>query len=186
MDVSDSDLELIRRSKTGDTAAFDVIMQRYNRKAYQVIFGLVRNHADAEDLLQDTFLRAYENIARFDERYRFYTWLYRIAVNLCFTHLKRRKAAPQSLTDDEGETTDVPDERRPELSANVDRRHAIERALAELPAEQRLAMVLRTYEELSYAEIAEVMKTSIGTVMSRLSRARDKLRAGLKNYMAGG
>jgi RNA polymerase sigma-70 factor, ECF subfamily len=185
MDVQDSDLDLIRRAKVGDAQAFDVLMRRYNRRAFQVIYGLTRNYADAEDLTQETFIRAYEHIRTFKEEFRFYTWLYRIAVNLTFTFLKRRKLAPVSLATDDDPEADPPDERAAPVDVQLDRKRNIEKALKELPEEQRLALVLRTYEELSYAEIAEVMHTSIGTVMSRLSRARDKMRESLRDYMAG-
>ena len=185
MDVTDSDLDLIRRAKAGEHQAFDVLMRRYNRRTYQVIYGLTHNHADAEDLTQDAFIRAFEHIRSFKEEYRFYTWLYRIAVNLTFTFLKRRKLAPVSLTTDDDVETDVPDEKAVPVDEHLDRKRNIEKALNDLPEEQRLALVLRTYEELSYAEIASVMHTSIGTVMSRLSRAREKMRESLKDYIAG-
>jgi RNA polymerase sigma-70 factor (ECF subfamily) len=154
---------------------------------YSVVFGLVRSHEDARDLVQETFIRAYENIRRFDEQYRFYTWLYRIGVNLCFTFLKRRKLAPVSIESDDPEQgeTELPDTRAVPIAEQSDRQRNIERALALLPAEQRLAIELRTYQGMSYAEIAEVMHTSIGTVMSRLSRARDKLRESLSDYVTG-
>ena len=162
-------------------------MTRYNRKMYSVVYALVRSHEDARDLVQETFIRAYQNIRRFDEQYRFYTWLYRIAVNLCFTFLKRRKHAPVSIESDDPEQgeTELPDTRSAPIAEQSERQRSIERSLALLPAEQRLAIELRTYQGMSYAEIAEVMHTSIGTVMSRLSRARDKLRESLREYVTG-
>ncbi len=182
-----TDLDLIRRVKAGEHEPFNELMTRYNRKMYSVVFGLVRSHEDARDLVQETFIRAYENIRRFDEQYRFYTWLYRIGVNLCFTFLKRRKLAPVSIESDDPEQgeTELPDTRAVPIAEQSDRQRNIERALALLPAEQRLAIELRTYQGMSYAEIAEVMHTSIGTVMSRLSRARDKLRESLSDYVTG-
>jgi RNA polymerase sigma-70 factor (ECF subfamily) len=182
-----TDLELIRRVKAGEHEPFNELMTRYNRKMYSVVFGLVRSHEDARDLVQETFIRAYENIRRFDEQYRFYTWLYRIGVNLCFTFLKRRKLAPVSIESDDPEAgeTELPDTRSAPIAEQSDRQRNIERALALLPVEQRLAIELRTYQGMSYAEIAEVMHTSIGTVMSRLSRARDKLRESLRDYVTG-
>jgi RNA polymerase sigma-70 factor, ECF subfamily len=182
-----TDLDLIRRVKAGEHEPFNELMTRYDRKMYSVVFGLVRSHEDARDLVQETFIRAYENIRRFDEQYRFYTWLYRIGVNLCFTFLKRRKLAPVSIESDDPEQgeTELPDTRAVPIAEQSDRQRNIERALALLPAEQRLAIELRTYQGMSYAEIAEVMHTSIGTVMSRLSRARDKLRESLSDYVTG-
>lgn len=182
-----TDLELIRRVKAGEHEPFNELMTRYNRKMYSVVYALVRNHEDTRDLVQETFIRAYENIRRFDEQYRFYTWLYRIAVNLCFTFLKRRKLAPVSIESDDPEQveTEFADTRAAPIAERSDRQRNIERALAILPAEQRLVIELRTYQGMSHAEIAEVMHTSIGTVMSRLSRARDKLRESLRDYVTG-
>jgi len=187
MNGTTTDLELIRRVKAGEHEPFNELMTRYNRKIYHVVYTLTRNHEDTQDLVQETFIRAFENIRRFDEQYRFYTWIYRIAVNLSFTFLKRRKLAPVSVESDdpEGGETELPDNRAVPFAEQSDQRRNIERALALLPAEQRLAISLRTYDGLSYAEIADVMHTSVGTVMSRLSRARDKLRELLKGYLAG-
>src|SRR5271157_5643310 len=98
-DVEATDLDLIRRAKAGEEQAFDVLIRRYGPRTRQVIYGLVRNPADVEDLMQETFLRAFENIRTFKEEFRFYTWLHRIAVNVCFTFLKRRKLAPANLAD---------------------------------------------------------------------------------------
>lgn len=182
-----TDLELIRRVKAGEHEPFNELMTRYSRKMYSVVYALVRGHEDARDLVQETFIRAYQNIRQFDEEYRFYTWLYRIAVNLSFTFLKRRKRAPVSIEsgDPEPGETELPDTRSAPIAEQSDRQRNVERALALLPAEQRLAIELRTYQGMSYAEIAEVMHTSIGTVMSRLSRARDKLRESLRDYVTG-
>jgi len=187
MEGTATDLDLIRRVKAGEHEPFNELMTRYNRKMYSVVYTLVRSHEDARDLVQETFIRAYEHIRQFDEQYRFYTWLYRIAVNLCFTFLKRRKLAPVSIEsgDPEQGETELPDTRAVPIAEQSDRQRNIERALALLPAEQRLAIELRTYQGMSYAEISEVMHTSIGTVMSRLSRARDKLRGLLSDYVSG-
>lgn len=185
MDANDSDLELIQRTKAGDAQAFDTLMRRYNRRVYQVIFGLTHNHADAEDLTQETFIRAFEHIRSFKEEYRFYTWLYRIAVNLTFTYLKRSRLGPQILEHEDCTALEVADDRMGAINEDCDRRRNIERALMSLPADQRLVLVLRTYEQLSYEEIARVTGTNIGTVMSRLFRARAKLRTALARYLEG-
>jgi RNA polymerase sigma-70 factor (ECF subfamily) len=190
-DVEATDLDLIRRAKDGEERAFDVLIRRYGPRTHQLIYGLVRNPADADDLMQETFLRAYENIRSFKEEFRFYTWLHRIAVNLCFTFLKRRKLAPVNLADlpgdsrDDDKDPDLPDERGATLNEQVDQRRNVEKALARLPVDQRTAVILRTYDDLSYAQIAEVMDTSIGTVMSRLARGREKLRELLAEYRQG-
>jgi len=177
---ADSDLELIRRVKSGDTRSFDELMQRYATRIYRVIYGMVHNYADAQDLSQETFVHAYEGIKGFKEKYRFYTWLYRIAVNLCINHCKRKKLA-QFVPIENGES--YPDPNPANDTASQDLRRAVEKRLVQLPEEQKTVFVLRTFEEMGYQKIAEVLGISIGTVMSRLSRAREKLKELLRDYL---
>jgi RNA polymerase sigma-70 factor (ECF subfamily) len=178
------DLELIRRVQQGKTAAFDELMTRYNQAIYRLAYSMVRNHADASDISQETFIRAYRAIGRFDEQYRFYTWLHRIALNLCLNCLKRtsrQKLVPLPGSDTEGEWQDLPDP-KPSPS-DMELQRDLDQALARLPHDQRAVFVLRVKEELSYNEIAKMLGIPIGTVMSRLNRARLKLRELLKDYL---
>lgn len=177
---ADTDLELIRRVKSGEMQAFDGLMQRYATRIYQVIYGMVHNQADTQDLSQETFIHAYQGIKGFNEKYRFYTWLYRIAINLCINHWKRKKTA-QLVSIENGESYADPN---PNANpGSQDLRRVVERKLLQLPEEQKTVFVLRTFEEMSYQEIAGVLGISIGTVMSRLSRAREKLKELLKDYL---
>ncbi|MFB0508878.1 MAG: RNA polymerase sigma factor [bacterium] len=177
-----ADLELIRRVKAGETQAFDILMQRYATRIYQVIYGMVHNHADTQDLSQETFVHAYEGIRGFKEKYKFYTWLYRIAVNLCINHWRRMKLAKfVPIADAQA----YPDTNPAPNSKALDLRRAVEKRLAYLPEEQKTVFVLRTFEDMSYQAIADVLGVSIGTVMSRLSRAREKLRELLSDYLPG-
>lgn len=179
-----SDLDLIHAVQSGRTEAFDELMKRYAASIYRVTYSFVRGHADADDLTQETFIRVYRAIARFDERFQFYTWARKIAVNLCLNHLKRRgrvRMQPLPMADGENESVDIPDPK-----AGVDDsglRRDLEVALARLPDDQRSVFVLRVDEEMSYNEIAETLSIPVGTVMSRLSRARDRLKELLKEYM---
>ena len=179
-----TDLELIRRVQQGETAAFDELMMRYNQAVYRLAYSLVRNHADANDISQDTFIRAYRAIGRFDEQYRFYTWLHRICVNLCFTMLKR--AGRQKLVSLPGsepgeEWRELPDPKAAPSDLALQR--DLDRALRELPADQRAVFVLRVKEDMSYGEMAKMLGIPVGTVMSRLNRARLRLRELLKDYL---
>jgi RNA polymerase sigma-70 factor (ECF subfamily) len=179
-----SDVELIHRVQAGETEAFDELMKRYAASVYKVTYSLTRNHADADDLSQETFIRAYRAIARFDERFQFYTWVRRIAVNLCFNHLKRAKKIrfePLPLADGEAESVDIADP-RPQSAVSGLRRD-LDRALAKLPPDQRAVFVLRVDQEMSYNEISETLHIPVGTVMSRLNRARERLRELLREYM---
>jgi RNA polymerase sigma-70 factor (ECF subfamily) len=179
-----SDVELIHRVQSGDTEAFDELMTRYAASVYKVTYSLTRNHADADDLSQETFIRAFRAIARFDEHYQFYTWVRRIAVNLCFNHLKRGKKfrfLPLPMSDSDTESPDIADP-RPQVADSCLRRD-LDAALEKLPPDQRAIFVLRVNEELSYNEISQMLNIPIGTVMSRLNRARERLRGLLKEYL---
>jgi len=178
------DLELIHAVQSGDTGSFDELMKRYAASIYRVTYALTRNHADADDMSQETFIRAFRAIRRFDERYQFYTWIRKIAVNLCFNHLKRSRRVPmQSLpmADGEAESVDIVDPKAGAEGSGL--RRDLDAALTRLPPDQRAIFMLRVDEELSYNEIAEALGIPVGTVMSRLNRAREKLRLFLKEYL---
>ena len=179
-----SDLDLIRRVQKGEKEPFDELMTRYVRSIYRVAYSFTRNHADADDLSQEAFIRAWRAIRQFNERYQFYTWLRRITVNLCLNHLKRRKRVqlmPLPMSDGDAEAVDIADPRAGAESSGL--RRDLDRALAYLPADQRAVFVLRVDQELSYSEISELLRVPVGTVMSRLNRAREKLRESLREYM---
>jgi RNA polymerase sigma-70 factor (ECF subfamily) len=175
-----TDLELIRKVKSGETQAFDCLMQRYGNRIYRVIYGMVHNYADAEDLVQETFVHAYKGIKKFKEQYQFYTWLYRIAINLCINYCKRKKIIQfTSLANAEFYA-----DKNPKASLEAQElKRVVERQLAQLPNEQKMVFVLRTFEEMGYQEIADILGISVGTVMSRLARARQKLKELLKDYL---
>ncbi len=171
--------QLLARAKNGDTEAFGKLVQRYQRRVYTVIYRFVRNHTDADDLAQDAFIRAFKAIDRFDLRYPFSPWMYRIAINLTLNHLKKRKL---KMVD-----TDI--ERKPSSDNPVDAleqyqtRRKVHQAIAKLPPKLRQVLVLRVYENWPYAQIAEVLEIPIGTVMSRLSRARKALKEELGSLL---
>jgi len=178
------DLALIRSAQAGDTTAFDELMRRYVRSIYKVTYGFVRCHADADDLTQEAFIRAYRSIGRFNEQYQFYTWLRKIAVNVCINHLNRQKRFRfVSLTqrDGEAEAVDIADPNSDVDTAGL--RRDLDRALCRLAPDQRTVFVLRVDQEMSYSEIAEQLSIPVGTVMSRLNRARARLRELLREYM---
>lgn len=177
-----TDVELVRQALAGDTRAFDELMKRYSENIYRLTYSIMRCHADASDLSQETFIRAYRSLARYDERFAFWTWLRRIAVNLCFNALKRqRRFGFVPLADDGREGQDIPDPRPGPEDSGL--RRDLERALTMLPPEQRTVLVLRVIEEMSYNEISATLGIPVGTVMSRLNRARQKLKELLKEYL---
>jgi len=179
-----ADLELIRRTQAGENEAFDELMKRYNQSIYRVAYSLTRSHADADDISQEAFIRAYRAIKHFDERYRFYTWVRKIAVNLCLNHLKRQRRfrlLPLPLADGDNESADIADPKADAETSSL--RYDLDRALLRLPADQRAVFILRVDQEMSYNEISEMLKIPVGTVMSRLNRARERLKGLLKEYL---
>lgn len=187
------DKDLVRRAKEGDRYSYEVLVSRYKRKLYSVIYRMTRNHHVTDELLQETFLKLYTSIDTYDEQYPFYPWLHRIAVNTTINCLKKesRRQGERSLDEEMEERNVQPVEDRnpfdPEMAAQIKERDSrILAALQEISPTYRTALVLRVFDDLSYQEIADTLKTNIGTVMSRLNRARLQLRDLLKDYFQNG
>ena len=178
-----SDAELVARAKDADSQAFSELVSRYQKTVYRIILRMVKSPDDADDLTQDTFVRAYRGLKTFKEEFDFHPWLYRIAVNQAINFLNKRKRQAAVDLDDVPET-DVKQGPEPESPIQSASRQELlshlEEALEQLPEEQRTVFLLRVQEGLSYEEIAQVMETPKGTVMSRLARARMALRKFLK------
>lgn len=174
-----ADGELVAQARKGDAEAFRVLVERYQGRAYSIAYGVVGHREDALDIVQEAFLKAFRMLGGFRGESGFYTWFYRILVNLAIDF--RRKVRPVLLEapdrlGDARASNPVEEVHRGELRA------AITAAIAALPPEQQAVIVLREIEGLSYAEIAEVEQVPIGTVMSRLFYARRKLQAALARY----
>lgn len=171
------DHELVLRTKRGDRSAFEILVSRYQDRAYNVAYQILRHHEDALDVAQEAFARAYLSIARFRGSAGFYTWLYRILVNLAIDRARARgKESPISPDDPQSATPHAEPTADPGASLEAkEMGEQITRAVATLPVQQRTALTLREVEGFSYREIARVMNCSIGTVMSRLHTARQKL-----------
>lgn len=176
--------ELIEQAREGDTQAFGVLVERYQRRVANVALAVVHNQEDALELAQETFVRAYENLRKFESRSSFSTWLYRIAANLAIDFWRREgRHVVLHGEDAENEIRRMPSDHgdsfksasRKELSARLNA------ALQELTPEHRAVILLREVEGLSYDEISEVLRCPRGTVMSRLHYARGRLRALLKD-----
>lgn len=176
--------ELIERAATGDAQAFGQLVERYQRRVVGVAMAVVHNQDDAIELAQETFIRAYENLSKFESRSSFSTWLYRIAANLSID-FRRREGRHVVLRgeDADNEINRIPTDQgdsfkeasRTELSARL------REALGELTPEHRAVILLREVEGLSYDEISDVLQCPRGTVMSRLHYARGRLRGILKD-----
>ncbi|HZY30527.1 MAG TPA: sigma-70 family RNA polymerase sigma factor [Candidatus Methylomirabilis sp.] len=178
------DHELVLRTKRGDRSAFEILVSRYQDRAYNVAYQILRHHEDALDVAQEAFARAYVSIGRFQGKAGFYTWLYRILVNLAIDQTRARgRQNPVPRDDPEREVALREMTADPADSLETkELREQIVKAVARLPADQRAALTLREIDGLSYQEIARIMKCSIGTVMSRLYAARQKLQQLLGYY----
>ena len=171
--------KLLAEAKNGDSDAFGKLVERYQRRVYTVIYRFVRNHTEADDLAQEAFIRAVRAIDRFDLRYPFSPWMYRIAINLTLNHLKKRRLP----------MVDADLERKPSADSPVsvleqdEPRRKVPAAIARLSLKLRQVLVLRVYADWPYAQIAQVLAIPIGTVMSRLARARQAVKEELKELL---
>lgn len=177
--ASTQDRALVEATLRGDAAAFQRLVERYQRRLFAFVRHYTRNPVEIEDIVQDTFLKAYSRLESFQQTASFGTWLYRIATNTVLDFLKRRGRSPVQAVEDpellggeEGASISRPD-------AGLDTSEVAEithRVLAELPEIFRTVLVLREFEERAYQEIADILGISIGTVESRLFRARARFK----------
>ncbi len=191
--VSDADARLVLRCQANDSAAFNEIVARYKNRVYNYICRMVGAGTDAEDLAQETFVRAYMSIHSFQSRASLNTWLFRIATNICIDHVRKSKKAKALMTslyreDTEEETEeirDLPDERFEPQRSLLTKELAgqLDHALQTLPEKLRTVTLLYDMEGLSYEEIAQIVDCPLGTVKSRLFHARAALRAKLTPYL---
>ena len=165
------DRDLILRARRGDGDAFSELVARYQTSVFNVCYRILHERGEAEDLAQETFLRAYNRLDQFDLEREFGPWVRRVAANLCLNHLETQKVdAPLD------EERDADESQRPEKQVEVrERSEQIRSALASLPAHYRVVVELRHYQELSYDEIAAELKIPLSDVKSHLFRARKLL-----------
>jgi RNA polymerase sigma-70 factor, ECF subfamily len=176
--VEIDDRELVRRVLAGQTDDFRVLVERYQLSIFRFALGLLGNREAAEDVAQEVFLAAFVNLSGYDSsRASFSTWLFTIARNRCINLLKQRRVIALNELDSIGDVALADPIANQELSQQLDR------ALAALPVEQRSSFVLAEIEELPYAEIARIEGTSVGTVKSRIHRAKQRLQSLLEPLM---
>lgn len=190
-ETGDEDFALLARAQAGDLRAFDQLVTRHRAKVFAMIRNMIHNEADAWDLSQEVFIKAWNALPRFEARAKFSTWMYRIAHNAVYDWTRKRKVEAVGELDDgvfERELIDSASHTTPHAAEAPDAaleggelRAKIEKALAKLSPEHREVVLLKDVQGLAYKEIADVMKTSIGTVMSRLHYARKKLQTLLKH-----
>jgi len=179
----DDDSSLIQRTLSGDSSAFSTLVTRYQNRLYASMLGVTGSAEEAEDVVQDAFVRAFVKLDSFQQSSQFFTWLYRIAFNTALSRHRRRRnrvsldqVREQNGMDpaDEGESPDEPMLRR-------ERIEMVQQAMLQLTDEHRAILTLREMDDLPYETIAEILEISIGTVRSRLSRARYQLKLTLES-----
>ena len=189
--LSDPDVRLMLKFKEGDKAAFEELLDKYHKRVINFIYRMVQDRDEADDLAQEVFVRVYNSTKHYEPRAKFSTWIYRITKNLCLNELRRRKrkfiSLDETISTEEGElkkevaspnaTTPFQDASKYELQKMV--REAIE----SLPVNQRIAVILRRYEQLSYEDIAKTMECSVSAVKSLLNRAKELLKDKLMPLM---
>ena len=188
-----SDLSLVRRVQRGDKGAFDALVLKYQHKLVKLVMRYVRNPAEAEDIAQEAFIKAYRALPQFRGDSAFYTWLYRIAINTAKNAVVSRDRSPIEYNLDRGndESYDMQgrmkDSETPEGLVLTDEiRSIVNAAIEALPEDLRTAIVLRELEGLSYEEIAATMDCPVGTVRSRIFRAREAIDRRLREVFEGG
>jgi RNA polymerase sigma-70 factor, ECF subfamily len=173
---------LLAQAQGGNLFAFEEIVKRYQRRVYATAVRIVHRHDVADDVVQEAFLRAHQALGRFDLARPFGPWICRIAANLAVNHVRSPISREEGLPETHAETASAAPS--PLLGVlDTEARAQLARAMEGLSAEQRAVFVLRVFDELSYKEIAESLEISIGTVMSRLARARERLRVALAPYL---
>jgi RNA polymerase sigma-70 factor (ECF subfamily) len=193
--VERDDLRLVERAQKGDRDAFRELVEMYQRKVYSICYGMLKNPDDSLDVSQEVFVKVYRNIDKFNQQSSFYTWLYRITVNMCIDHIRKNQRVKKVEYDDgisrEGDASE--DYMLPsKLGLNPDKvygrkelREKMLEALESLSEKHRTILIMREIDGLSYEEIADVLNISKGTVMSRLFHARKYFQDAIAEYLGG-
>jgi RNA polymerase sigma-70 factor (ECF subfamily) len=188
--AKDTDKELVRRVQRGDRRAFDLLFGRYQHKILNLVGRYLRDPQDVEDVTQEAFIKAFKALPRFRGDSAFYTWLYRIAINTAKNHLVARGRRPPAVDVEieDAEFMDGADQLRegesPEAALARDQLSAaIDRAIAQLPDDLRSAVTLREFDGLSYEQIAQILECPVGTVRSRIFRARESIDRHIAPYL---
>ena len=183
------DQQLVERVKAGDKRAFDLLVKKYQHKIIALIGRYVYDHHEAQDVAQETFIKAYRALPKFRGDSAFYTWIYRIAINTAKNHLVARGRRPADVDVDDAQffegDNQLKDIATPENQLYKDELElVIKRALNKLPEDLRVALTLREFDGMSYEEIADVMDCPVGTVRSRIFRAREAIDKEIMPLMA--
>jgi len=189
--VSDLEKLLIKKSQSGDVESFELLISSYDKRAYNIAYRIMGNEEDAKDMAQEALLRVFKSLKDFKGQAAFSTWLYRIVTNVCLDELRRRKNEKYVSMDSSIHTEDgelhmelCSDKETPEsVYERIEQRELIRNAIREMNEDYRTVIVLRDIQGFSYDEISGMLDCSLGTVKSRINRARTMLRDKLKDSM---
>lgn len=179
--ISEKESLLIKKAKEGDEGSFEALILSCKGKAYNIALRYVKNENDALDVLQESFIKIFRNLSKFNEESKFDTWVYRIVVNTCNDFLRKNKNKYNDLSlvlDDDEQETDIPDGSPPPESVLLNKEHSeyILDCLDKIPIDHKEILILRDIKGFAYEEISEILECSIGTVKSRISRARNNFK----------
>lgn len=186
--VKKTDLELIAESVDGQTHAFDLLVTRYQDRLYNALSQILRNREDARDVVQDAFVLSWSKLDTFRGDANFYSWLFRVAYNVAMSRQRKKRVKTVGLRPAERERIDLPaDKNSADPSQNLqvqERQSQVQAALADLPEEFRTVLILKEIEDFKYEQIAEILNVPLGTIRSRIYRARILLRERLTRLLA--
>ncbi len=191
-DLIHSDEELVERFVDGENDSFSMLVERYEARIYSIAYGIMGSRDEAEDLSQEVFIKVYENLGHFRGKSKFYTWIYRITVNVCLSAQRKKSRSKRIISmsrlsgvnANPGEVELADETFSPEkVLKDRELSSKIQVAINSLPRILRITFTLREFEDLSYRELARILRCSMGTVKSRLSRARESLRQTLTPYL---
>ncbi|MFQ5751961.1 MAG: RNA polymerase sigma factor [bacterium] len=181
---------LIKKAIEGDESAYKQLLENYRGAIYNLLFKMVRNREETEDLVQEAFMKAFNALPSFNEEYAFSTWLYKIAINNCIDHMRKKRLKTYSINKPVRSKDGELGREFPDSSMSPDKNILSEEkskliggAIDELPENYKIAIVLRHTEEKSYEEIAQILDIPLGTVKARIFRAREMLKKKLKGKM---
>ncbi len=184
------DLELVRKARQGDSKAYDQLVVMYKDIVYSIVYRMVHNKQEAEDLTQEAFIKAYKSMASFNEDYAFSTWLFKIATNNCIDFFRKRKLKTYSMNqsvhykDEEVQHEYADDE--PTIESELvasERSRMITKAIDKLPEKYKVVIIMRHQKEYSYDQIAEELNLPLGTIKARIFRGREMLNKALRGKL---
>lgn len=189
-DSKAEDIILIDDAIAGKQDAYERLMNKYKQLIYNLIYRMIRNKEDVEDLTQEAFIKAFNSLEKFDKQFSFSTWLFKIATNNCIDYLRKKKLSTFSIdkeigTEDDDFTFEIPDsERTPDKNImDTERKRILEEAIENLPSKYKSVILLRHRDEKDYEEIAKKLKIPLGTVKAHIFRGRELLNKYLKDKL---